>query len=58
VLPRHVYVHVPFCARRCTYCDFSIAVRRVVPSDEYTLALARELELRFRDAGEWSIDTL
>ena len=58
MLPRHVYVHVPFCARRCTYCDFSIAVRRVVPSDEYTLALARELELRFRDAGEWSIDTL
>jgi putative oxygen-independent coproporphyrinogen III oxidase len=41
-----VYVHVPFCARRCSYCDFAIAVRSRVPSDEYVGALARELELR------------
>jgi oxygen-independent coproporphyrinogen-3 oxidase len=40
----HVYVHVPFCARRCTYCDFSIAVRRRVPVEEYLAALAREVE--------------
>jgi oxygen-independent coproporphyrinogen-3 oxidase len=58
VLPRHVYIHVPFCARRCTYCDFSIAVRRVVPVDEYTTTLTRELDLRFRDRGAWSVDTL
>ena len=44
--PRHVYVHVPFCARRCSYCDFAIAVRSRVPSDEYVTALGRELELR------------
>jgi oxygen-independent coproporphyrinogen-3 oxidase len=58
VLPRHVYVHVPFCARRCSYCDFAIAVRRVVPVDDYTQALARELELRFDEEGEWTADTL
>jgi oxygen-independent coproporphyrinogen-3 oxidase len=58
VLPRHVYVHVPFCARRCTYCDFSIAVRRVVPVEEYTTTLSRELDLRFSDRRDWSVDTL
>jgi hypothetical protein len=58
VLPRHVYVHVPFCARRCTYCDFSIAVRRVVPTDEYATALAGELAVRFGEAGSWTADTL
>jgi oxygen-independent coproporphyrinogen-3 oxidase len=43
VTARHVYVHVPFCARRCSYCDFSIAVRRNVPIDEYLAALRTEL---------------
>lgn len=42
----HVYVHVPFCARRCSYCDFAIAVRRTVPWQEYAQALHNECEVR------------
>ena len=38
----HLYVHVPFCARRCSYCDFAIAVRREVPSEAFTRAVLRE----------------
>ncbi|HET7565145.1 MAG TPA: radical SAM family heme chaperone HemW [Gemmatimonadaceae bacterium] len=56
--PRHVYVHVPFCARRCSYCDFSIAVRRSVPVDEYLVALERELARRVPRDERWTIDTL
>jgi oxygen-independent coproporphyrinogen-3 oxidase len=38
----HLYLHVPFCARRCSYCDFAIAVRREVPSEAYVRAVLRE----------------
>jgi oxygen-independent coproporphyrinogen III oxidase len=41
-----IYVHVPFCARRCSYCDFAIAVRREVPSDLFAGLIAREWERR------------
>lgn len=40
----HLYLHVPFCARRCSYCDFSIAVRRRIPAEEYLAAIRSEFE--------------
>lgn len=42
----HLYVHVPFCARRCSYCDFAIAVRRDTPVEEFVAAVGREWALR------------
>src|SRR6266516_4707420 len=48
----HLYVHVPFCVRRCSYCDFSIAVRKRIPAGEYVDAVLWELErVRAADPG-------
>ena len=43
IWPRAAYVHVPFCAHHCGYCDFAVAVGQDARIDEYVDALAAEL---------------
>ncbi len=42
---RHLYVHLPFCAHRCGYCDFVTVVGRNGEHPAYIEALLTELEL-------------
>ncbi len=42
---RHLYVHLPFCAHRCGYCDFVTVVGRGGQHEAYVDALLAELEL-------------
>jgi oxygen-independent coproporphyrinogen-3 oxidase len=42
---RHLYVHLPFCAHRCGYCDFVTVVGRHAQHGSYVDALLAELEL-------------
>jgi oxygen-independent coproporphyrinogen-3 oxidase len=43
---RHLYVHLPFCAQRCGYCDFVTVVGRGGQHGAYVDALLAELELQ------------
>jgi putative oxygen-independent coproporphyrinogen III oxidase len=54
---RHLYVHLPFCAYRCGYCDFVTLVGGEEEHETYADALLTELELeRTRLATE--LDTV
>ena len=58
-VPRGVYIHVPFCAARCGYCDFNT----YVPSDPsqpgaYVQAALREIELARRELGAGRVSTV
>lgn len=43
--PQALYVHIPFCASRCYYCDFTTYVAPKGAIDTYLDHLAREFEL-------------
>jgi oxygen-independent coproporphyrinogen III oxidase len=45
---RHLYVHLPFCASRCGYCDFVTLVGERGRHGEYVDALIAELRLEQR----------
>ena len=45
---RHLYVHLPFCAYRCGYCDFVTVVGRGDGHAAYVDAVLGELELERR----------
>ena len=56
---RHLYVHLPFCAHRCGYCDFVTVVGRGKQHGAYVDALLSELELELeRDVLADSLETV
>src|SRR5690606_6997225 len=49
-----VYVHAPFCARRCVYCAFAVKVRAGGGADEWARAIGQELAY-IRDEGVFTL---
>ena len=53
-----LYIHVPFCLRRCLYCAFASSVLRPIPSHLYTLALIAEASSKLHHFSQYTLDTL
>ena len=48
---RSLYVHVPFCERKCNYCAFESAPPRDGDFELYLASLRRELSCAARNSG-------
>src|SRR5471030_1838747 len=47
-----VYVHWPFCAAKCPYCDFNSHVRSAIDEDGWMGAIEKELDWTAKAQGE------
>ena len=57
--PLSLYVHYPWCIRKCPYCDFnSHTVRGEIPEQEYLNALVADLEQHAPDIWGRSVETI
>src|SRR5262245_36145167 len=41
-----IYIHFPYCRKRCPFCDFAVAVKPEIPHERYADAVLAELEAR------------
>ncbi|HEX8284087.1 MAG TPA: radical SAM family heme chaperone HemW [Pyrinomonadaceae bacterium] len=53
-----IYIHVPFCRSRCSYCDFATGAYEGALAERYVRALAREIEAFARAEGRTEVDTV
>ncbi len=56
--PLSVYVHLPFCIRKCHYCDFNSRPAGAADRARYLDALHREIGRRVETFGAWRVCTI
>jgi oxygen-independent coproporphyrinogen-3 oxidase len=51
--PLSLYIHIPWCVKKCPYCDFnSHGLRAAMPEREYVAALLSDLDADLADFGD------
>ena len=45
-MPDYLYIHIPFCIKKCLYCDFFSVPYNAQTAVNYTDALCKELSLK------------
>ena len=53
-----LYIHIPFCVRKCNYCAFLSFDAETSPRKEYTDALVNEITYRGEQLGQPEIDSV
>jgi oxygen-independent coproporphyrinogen-3 oxidase len=53
-----IYIHIPFCAIKCMYCDFYSIADREESIPRFVNALISEIQRCQIDTTEWKIDTI
>ncbi|PWM71688.1 MAG: coproporphyrinogen III oxidase [Bacillota bacterium] len=53
-----IYIHIPFCKQKCTYCDFASFPKEIGRQESYFACLYREMKGRGEQLKDRSFDTV
>lgn len=53
-----VYVHIPFCVRKCNYCDFLSFSSSLQQQNNYTHALVKEIKMQKELSRDYIVDSI
>ncbi|MBP5242576.1 MAG: radical SAM family heme chaperone HemW [Clostridia bacterium] len=53
-----IYIHIPFCKHKCTYCDFCSFPDKTDYAEAYMACLYKEMELRKDQLKDYTFDTV
>ena len=53
-----LYIHIPFCVKKCNYCDFLSFPSGTEQQEKYALQLIKELTFRSPLCGEYAVSSV
>ncbi len=53
-----IYIHIPFCRHKCSYCDFTSFPDKVDYAEAYMACLYKELKMRGEELKDYVFDTV
>jgi oxygen-independent coproporphyrinogen-3 oxidase len=58
MMPAGIYVHIPFCRSRCSYCDFATGMYESDLAEAYVRAVCSEITTWQETVDSFSVDTI
>ena len=53
-----IYVHVPFCRHKCSYCDFTSFPDKINYAEAYMACVYKEMKMRSEELKDYEFDTV